>query len=300
MDGGLVSYRFGSVTAGVLGGARSLRRTTSIDSHSLVGAMFVEFTSPFAEGWTYTGSLSIVKLLYNGRRDREFLALQNSCQWNPQLSIYQSAEIELVTVNRGITSHSLTLSSSYLSAYFTPGSWLSVHASYDVNRPVYYLQSMRALPDTLFGQSYLHSIRVAPTARLPYNLSLQLFALYRIQRNIPRGTHSLGAALRAIDVLGTEVNAGTRYTSIRGAATDGGIWEFNLDRTIGSDLSLMGRVERFSYRLLLSGLSVASTTFSISGNYRLSRMVYLVGTLDRVEESGFSSTRFYFELGVRF
>lgn len=299
-DGGQFYYRSGNVTTGVIMGAKVDDLSYDVNSNDNKGALFINYQYSSDMITHYDGTVAYGQQLAKGKLDREFVYLQNFLSLGTDLSMYESTEIELNEINNGIRARSFTLSNTYLSLNYYPYSWLSTNIGYDGSRSVYLFESMKSIPDTLFDKHLLQGYRAGATIRLPYFISLSGNLSYRTKQGDARNARTLSGTVRIADMLGTEIGASVRYADIIGIYSDGTNITVDVDRTFFYRLSVIVRYDYYAYTVLSNAASYITHTYTVSGNYRISKLFYTAVNIDRVDDSMMNSYRMFIEAGVRF
>lgn len=299
-DGGQFFYRTGTVTTGVMAGAKVDDLSFEVNSDDNKGALFVNYqhNSDFIKH--YDGTFAYGQQLVKGKLDREFVYLQNFMSLGSDLSIYESTELELNDITNGVRKRSLTLSNTFLSINYYPYPWLSGNVGYDGSRSVYLFETMKSISDTLFDKHLLQGYRAGATVRLPYFISLSGNLSYRTKKGDARDARTVSGTLRSADILGTEIGASVRYADIVGVYSDGTNVTVDIDRTFLYRLSLTVRYDYYAYTILSNALSYVTHTYTLSGNYRITKMLYAALNADRVNDSMMNSYRLFVEAGIRF
>lgn len=299
-DGGQFFYHTGNITTGVMVGAKVDDLSYDVNSDDNKGALFINYQ--FNDGFIkhYDGTLAYGQQLAKGRLDREFLYLQNFLSLGSDLSIYESTELELNDITNGVRKRSFTLSNTYLSVNYYPYPWLSGNVGYDGSRSVYLFESMKSISDTLFDKNLLQGYRAGATVRLPYYISLSGNLSYRTKKGDARDARTFSGTVRSADLFGTEVGASIRYADIVGVYSDGNNVTVDIDRTFLYRLSLTVRYDYYAYTMLTNSSSYVTHTYTVSGNYRITKMLYAALNADRVNDSMMNSYRLFLEAGIRF
>lgn len=299
-DGGHLYVRQNDFTAGILLGARVQDRTMAIDGDDKKGAVFVNYRYGADFLHQYDGTIAYGRQLVESNLDREFLYLQNSVTLGPELSLYESTEIELNEINNGKRSSAFNLSNTFLSVNYYPNTWLSTNVGYDATRSIYLFETMKAIPDTLFDKNIMQGFHGSATVRLPYFISVSGNATFRTKKGDARDAYTLGGTARISDIAGSEINAGIRYANITGVYSDGSNITFDVDRTFFSLLSVALRYDYYKYTILSLHQTYTTQTATVNANYRISRMLYSALTFDSVFDATMNSYRVFAEVGIRF
>ncbi len=299
-DGGQAYVRFSNFTAGVVAGAKIGERTMAVDGEDTKGAAFVNFRSGEDFLHQYEGTVAYGRQLSRNKLDREFLYIQNSWTLGSKLSMYESTEIELNDIHNGVRTPTFSLSNTFFSINYYANNWFSANAGYDATRSVYLFESMKAFPDTLFDKNLLQGYRGGVYFRFPYFVSLSLNGTVRTKKGDERTSHNVGATVRMSDIGGSDVGAGIRYTNILSVYTEGNSITFDLDRTLFNKLSLSMRYDYYAYTITALNRSFITHTTTANVNYRISRALYSIISVDRVIDDSMNSYRIYGEIGIRF
>jgi len=299
-DGGHIFYHAGNVTTGVMVGAVVNDLSYEVNGNDNKGALFINYQYTSETISHYDGTIAYGQQLAKGKLDREFVYLQNFLSFGSLLSVYESTELELNDIANGVRKRSLTLSNTYLSINVYPTPWLSGNIGYDGSRSVYLFESMKSIPDTLFDKHLLQGYRAGVTIRLPYFISLSGNISYRTKQGDARDARTISGAVRSADLFGTEMGVNIRYADIVGVYSDGNNITIDIDRTFFYRLSLMMRYDYYAYTLLSNSTSYVTQTYTLSGNYRISKQWYAALSADKVNDSMMNSYRLFIEVGIRF
>lgn len=236
---------------------------------------------------------------YNSRTiEREFLYLSTDLVWKPELSFYQSAELE---VNRGwrknVAGGSLTLSSLMLSARWTATKNHSLSLNYN-NRIPTRMWEDRATPDSLFDDALRQGIRLGLSSRLPLNFRSNLdFGV--------NGTHgqktatSASGGLTHPSLFWTRISTGYRASYFDSEYSQGFQQSISFSRALrwGIDLGLVGGSS--SYTFTSGGRGKSSTNYLRgSMNYGIRRFYGSV-SMEFQRGGGFDANRIYADIGMR-
>lgn len=299
-DGGHFFYRTGNVTTGVMAGARVDDLSYTLNDNDNKGAVFINYQYGSVSSNHYDGTLAYGQQLVKGKLDREFLYLQNFFSLGTELSLYESTEIELNDINNGVRTKAFKLSNTFLSVNYYPYQWLSLNAGYDGSRSIYLFETMKAFPDTLFDKNLMQGCRGSVTVRFPYFISLSGNLSYRTKKGDAREPRTLSGTFRISDIAGTGIGGGIRYAEIIGVYSNGENVTVDVARTLCFRLSLALRYDYYRYTILATSVSYLTQTFTLSGNYRVTKMVYAALNTDYISEIAMNSFRIFFEIGIRF
>ncbi|MEI7906985.1 MAG: hypothetical protein WCI84_06460, partial [Bacteroidota bacterium] len=248
----------------------------------------------------FDGTIAYGRQMVSSRLDREFLYLQNSLSLGPELSLYESTELELNDITNGVVKGALKLSNTLFSINYYPVQCFTSCHRYDASRSVYLFETMKTMSDTLFDKNILQGFRGNVTFRLPYFITLSTNGTFRTRKGSTRDSYNLGTSLRMSDILGTDINAGVRYARIVGEFSDGNNYTIDFDRTFFYALSASLRYDYYQYTI--TSLKQTYTTQTATANlyYRISKMWYTSLSVDGIFDTTMNSYRVYAEVGMRF
>lgn len=299
-DGAQFYVRNKHWSAGALVGTQPDYRTSGVDINQQKAAAFVNY------GWgtdvfhSSNVTLAYGQLRYHGKLDRVFAYLQSAIRFTETMSLYESAEFDLKTIENGVEKSTFEPTNAFVSLSYTPVQWLYTSIGYDATRLIYLMQSMSAFPDTLFDKNLRQGFRFNASIRAPLNIVFTGNASYRGREGGSREARTLGGGIRMSDIAHSQVNAGFQYASIRGLYTDGSDYTADLDRWISMLMVVSLRLDRYSYSLLFDGSRNVTTTATLNFNYRLSRSWYTALSLDQIWENKVRNQRVFLELGMHF
>ncbi|NUN71319.1 MAG: hypothetical protein HUU02_16600 [Bacteroidetes bacterium] len=299
-DGGQFYLRQGLFTVGFLTGAKVQERGLQVDGEELKGALFVNMRTGPDILHQYNATLAYGRQMVRGNLDREFIYMQHFVMAGPELSIYESSEIELNDINGGVRERTFKLSNTFLSVNYYPLQWLSTNVGFDGSRSVYLFETMKSFSDTLLDKNIMQGYRAGATVRLPYFMTLSANLSYRTKKGDARDARTLSGAYRIADILGSEVGAGVRYADIIGVYSDGQNLTVDLDRTFFHTLAVSLRYDYYQFTILSLKQTYTTHTATVNSSYRFSRSLYSSLAVDGIFDNTMNSLRVYAEIGIRF
>lgn len=299
-DGGQFYVRQGNITAGFLTGAKVQERGLQVDGEEMKGAFFINMKTGPDILHQYNGTLAYGRQMVQGRLDREFLYLQHFVMVGPELSIYESSEIELNDINGGVKARTFKFSNTFLSVNYYPADWVSTNVGFDGSRSIYLFESMKSFSDTLLDKNIMQGYRAGATFRLPYFMSLSANLSYRTKKGDARDARTLSGSYRISDILGSEIGAGIRYADIIGVYSNGKNLTVDADKTLFYALSLSLRYDYYQYTILSLKQTYTTHTATVNSSYRFSKRLYSSLAVDGIIDNTMNSLRVYAEVGVRF
>ena len=299
-DGFQMFYRYDNFTAGVLGGAQVSNRSLSVNTNDTKASFFLNYRQGIDFFHQFDGTIAYGRQMVSSRLDREFIYLQNSLSLGPELSLYESTELELNDITNGVRTGALRLSNTFFTVNYYPVQWLTTSIGYDASRSVYLFESMKTISDTLIDKKILQGFRGSVTFRLPYFITLSTNGTYRTRSGNTRDAYNLGTSLRMSDILNSDVNAGVRYARIVGEFSEGNNYTVDFDRTFFYALSVSLRYDYYQYTIVSLKQTYTTQTATANLYYRLSKMWYTSLSMDGVFDTTMNSYRVFAEIGMRF
>jgi hypothetical protein len=299
-DGGQLFIRKGRITVGVLAGTQADYATSAVNPELQKYAGFLNV------GWggdiLSSSNITVAygQQLFKGKPDRDFLYLQGSLRFGSNFFLYQSTEVDIHDISEGQRVAKPHLTNTFVTATYAPVSWLTVNAGYDAARIVYLFESMKSISDTLLDRTLKEGYRLSLLFRLPVNLVVTTDGTFRAASGTTGAARTLGASLRAADILGSDLNFGLRYANIRGLYTGGDDVTLDLDRWIAQSLLVSCRFNRYEYKV--TGQEERNLSLAAGANVtmRLFRSYYWTLNVDHVWDEARISQRYYCELGIHF
>ena len=270
-DGFQFYYRHDDVTVGVLGGAQANDPAMVLSNSGTKGSLFVNYHAGQDAFHSYDGTLAYGRQMVNNKLDREFVYLQNTLSIDPALSFYESSEIELDRIANGAVKPAFSFSNTTLSANYYPVSWFSANLGYDATRPVYLFETMKTIPDSLFGKNLAQGYRATVTFHLPLSMTLSENATYRSRQDSTPDAHTLTTSLRVTDLFESGLNPGIRYSSIAGEFSSGGEITIDVEHTFGASTDVTLRYDYSNARIALLHQTYVTKTISANVYYTISR-----------------------------
>jgi hypothetical protein len=299
-DGAQIYVRKGGFAFGLLGGFQPDYQTSGVDWHQQKAAVFAHYNWDGERYTRWDATVAYGQQWYNGKLDRGFMYVQNTARLGLALFLYQSSEIDLHVIEGGVRKNKFQLTNTYVTLTYLPLPWLSASAGFDATRNIYLLESMKAMPDTLFDHTLKEGYRGTVSIRVPFNVTLTAMGRFRPASGTERNSRSLGAGARIADLAGTGINIGGQYSDLTGVYTSGKDVTIDADDWITRDISLMLRYDRYAYTVVAQETHYVSTTGSVMLQWRISRALFSMISYDKVWDSLRNSERLMCELGVRF
>jgi len=299
-DGFQFFYRQSGFTAGALGGAQINDPVSVLSNTGTKGALFVNYRTSDDLFHYYDGTLAYGRQMVNNKLDREFVYLQNSFAASSDLSFYQNSDIELDKLTTGRIAPAVNLSNMNVSATYFPVEWFSGEVGYDAARPVYLFQTMKSIPDSLFQMDLSEGYRAMATFHLPLSVTLSEYATYRPKLSAVRDAHTLTTSLRIVDIFGSGIEPGIRYSSLIGEFSSGDDIAVDVYSNFFSNLEGTLRYEYARASIGLLQQTYITKTISASMYWVISQTWYASATLDDVIDTTLGDYQGLLELGIRF
>ena len=261
-------------------------------------------TASFEHGdWSkrrIASSIAVVGSYNKSVIEREFVYLDNDLVWNPKLSFYQSAELE---INRGwrkqAEGSALTLSSLMFSVHYAITNDLSINFGYDDRTPIHYFED-RATPDSMFDSALRMGYRGGLNAKLPLGLRGSVDAGYNTVSGAKvskSGSLSLGHP----SLFGTGISTNFRAAWFSSEFSSGTQPSLSLNRTVWRDLSLGLQLGQNHYNYSNAAVSsVTSRWVRLSADWWFASRFYGSLTDEIQRGGGYDADRLYASLGMRF
>jgi len=299
-DGGQVVVRRGGFTAGILGGLQPDYVTSGVDGDRQKFAGFLSYRSAPAPFASVQASLAYGQQLLRGRLDRDFLYVQSSFAFGSRFFLAQSSELDLHRSEGGDRKAALRLTNTYVSLSSEILDWFGVSLGYDATRPIFLLETMKAIPDTLFDSDLYQGFRAGVSFRIPGGVFLMGQASVRSKPDGSQTARSGGGSVRVMDVLGSGVNLGARYSRNNGVYTEGNDFGVDVDRYFPWGFSFALRAGQYRYALRGIEGESAATTAGLGLTWVAPSGWYLTGSLDQTWDPLRRSSRFLAEAGKHF
>lgn len=299
-DGGMITVLQSGVQMGIVAGTQPGWKNSEVQLSAPKFAAFVSTQSGDYRSAYYQGSVAYAQQYYAKALDRGFIYLQNSVTFSNSLSLYQNANVDLhdiVGAERKVSPH---LSDFFLSASYRPFTWLSTSGSYAIRRNIYFLESFKGIPDSLFDKSFLQNVQLSLGFRLPFTLYLTTTGAIRKKEGDTRAATSLLANLSWADIAGSQIGAyisGNIADNVYNKSSSIGI---DVHRDFFDDIYLSMKARRYFYNYSSSNRTIARTTVGTDILYRVSKAIYSTLSYERYFEESSTTDRLYIETSLRF
>ncbi len=300
-DGVSARWKQDGFQAGFAGGTQPDWLNSSVDlTNPKFAAFFGYDKGDYSAPVQYQGSLAFAQQYYHHNLDRGFIFFQNMLNLPGVVSLYQTADVDLHDVTAGGRAVSPHLTDAFLSANLRPLTWLSGSISYSTQRSIYFLESFRGIPDSLFDKSFLHNGQVSLGLRLPAFMFVTINGSFRKKESDPKSSPSLMVNYSWSNIVGTDIGmyvngawADNIYYKMQSLGLD-----FHTELFQSLYLSVKGNFYRYQY--LVTNVAMEKTSYGIDGYYRVSKSLYATLSYERYAESAMTTDRVYLEMSVRF
>jgi len=299
-DGAQVFVRMGGLKVGAFGGWQPEYSLSSFGTRRQKIGGFISY------GWgPGVFSSSEVTLAYGrgmvgGRLDRDYLYVQSRLRLTPNLSFYQSAEVDMHRMEAGAPTAELGFTNAYVSLTYYPLQWLNLSGGYDATRSIYLFETMKSIADTLVDQSLKQGFRGSVSVRLPMNIFMNAIGTMRPASGANPEAHTVGGGLRIADIRNSGISIGAQYTKIASLYTDGADAAADVSWWMTERLSATVRVDRYQYTALGESSALRTVTGSINVSVQFTRSLYAMVFVDQVWDSIQNLRRVYIECGFHF
>ena len=300
VDGAQAVVHTGDWTLGGVAGAQPNYSNSGVDPAQSKFALFARYRWGGEVFKTSDVTFAYGQQLYKGHLDRDFLYVQTFLRLGSDLFFSSSSDVDLHVLHNGVPSRRLSLTNTFATVSYAPLAWLSVNAGYDASRLVYLFESMRSIADTLLDKTLKEGWRGSVYFHLPQGMTLGFQGNFRLPSGGQAGTHTDGTSFRVSDLLGSEVNAGVQYSSIKGIYTEGYDWTWDIDRWIGRVMSLSFHLDKFHYLMRGDDTRMRTTTAGAVLNWRVTGPWYLLLSADQVWDVARSTQRIFLDCGIHF
>jgi len=289
VDGLQVEYRTKKISFGALVGSRPDYYDYSIAPTLFQYGAFVGHN--YSDGKLYAQtSLAIFNQTNNFTTDRRFAYFQHSNSLLKNLDFFGSVEIDLFgKVNNQLTTK-FDLTSTYVSLRYRPLKNLSVSLVYDARKNVYYYETFKNLPDSIFDMETRQGLRFQTNYRPFKFLTVGGSAGYRLATS--RSTESMHGnvfltvpKIPLIDVLFT-----ADASLLKTPYIDGKMYSGTFSRDFAKSRISVDAIYRFiDYQYPTSGIFQQHIT-ELSLHYRITKKLFIStnfeGSYDSFNNSG--------------
>ena len=179
VDGLQVEYSASKISFGAVVGSRPDYLNYSIAPTLFQYGAFIGYKYANDKKFAQT-SIAFFNQTNNFITDRRFAYIQHSNSLLPNLDFFGSAEIDLYGKVNGNLSTKFDLTSTYLSLRYRPIQKLSLSLVYDVRKNVYYYETFKNLPDSIFDLETRQGLRFQTNYRPFKFITLGAAAGYRM------------------------------------------------------------------------------------------------------------------------
>lgn len=237
----------------------------------------------------------------NFKTDRRYLYFQHSNNLVANTSLFASSEFDLYKIENGLAKNDLSLTSVFISLYYTPARLLSVSLSFDARRNAIYYETFKTYLENLLTNELRKGYRLSLYLRPLNNLSIALNGGYSFQNGDPKPAKNFGANLYYNNIPLIDFSGNLTYSKLISSYTNGTISGVTLSKYLSSvdiNFSLDYRNVKYEFGRGLDPMvqHIAASEISV----RLPSDIYFGLSYEGVFEKLNTYGRFFIDLTKRF
>ncbi len=242
-------------------------------------------------------SVAIFDQMNKFKTDRRFTYIQHSNSLLPKLDLFCSFEFDFYTVKNLQPTNTLDLTSTYVSLRYKPWKKLSLFASYDARKNIYYYETFKNQIDSIIDKESRQGLRFQYTYRPAKFLTWGGSAGYRFQKSDPTPSINAYSYLNYSLVPGILTSTTINATLLKSNYIDGMVYGVSLSRDI-----IYGQVyTELQYRLVNytyknSHLSLRQDIAELSLSWRIAKKLTLSADFEVTHETSSNYGRIYISL----
>ena len=300
VDGLQFHTAFKDVYFGVVVGSRPDYQDYSFNSKLFEYGAYIGHDSKLKNGFAQS-SIAFFEQRNQSKIDRRFVYLQHSNMLTKNLNFFSSSEIDLYSVNDGVPTNKISLTSVYLSLSYRISKGVSIFGSYDARKNVIYYETFKNYADEVLQQATRQGLR--------FRINLRPFKYFNLSINA--GTRFSEADARKTKTL----NISATYTQVpiinASLSLNANLMQTNyLDGTIaGVRLSkdlIKGKINTvLQYRYVKFDYINTSSTLNehiaeIDLSYQMSKKVFLSVNFESTIQQSNNTNRIYLNIRRKF
>lgn len=256
IDGIQYEYSFKKNTAGIFIGSRPDISNYWFNINLLQVGAFINRRDSIMKS-ELENSLAIVEQTNNFKPDRRFIYFQHRNNIIPLTNIFFTTELDYFQVYKGQIQKKLDFSSLYFSINFRPIKKLSVTASYDARRNVYYLESLKHSIDSLLENNFRKGLRFSTLFRIFNTVSLNFQYSERFSKGDPSKARNYLVATTFTNIPLIKSNLSVSASNFNAAVFVGKNYTINFSKNLLEDLFFTLNFRLYEYKnIKLSNLYI--------------------------------------------
>jgi hypothetical protein len=237
----------------------------------------------------------------NSKTDRRFIYFQHNNSLLKNLNMYISSEIDLYTLVNGEGKNKPTLTSLFLSAYYSPVRMISFSLSYDARKNVIYYETFKNSIDSLFENETRQGLRFGTNIRPFNNLLIGLNVGYRFLTKDIKPSKNFNGNITYSQIPYVEVSPSFSYSRLISNYVDGSIYGIRVSKYFSFiDYSLSFSYTKVQYDYLSSSTKLNQNNFAAEISGRIWKQLFLSCSYEGVFEEELNYSRIFIDLGLRF
>jgi hypothetical protein len=292
---GLNDFRFGAVV-----GFRPDYQDYSLNTKLLEFGAYVAHDLKSDNG-LMSNSLAFFEQQNKGNTDRRFMYFQHSNSLLKNLFLFVSSELDLYTLENGISTNTLSLTSLYFSLRYRIICPLSVYVSYDARKNVIYYETFKNLVDRLLEEATRQGLSFRVNYRPINLLSIGLNTSYRVRDNDIRATKTLNGFVSMSRIPGLDASATLSANLLQTSYLDGQIFGARFYKDLLNDKLYTSLGYRYvNYQYFDSSSELKQHIGELDLTWRIARKFSLSANYEMTIQDASKYNNIYLNLTKRF
>lgn len=216
-------------------------------------------------------TIGFFQQMNNSKTDRRFAYFQHNSSIFRGFNLFLSSEVDLFSVEKGVSKNKFSLTSLFLSSRYSPTSSLSFTLSYDARKNVIYYESFKTFLDSIIENETRQGLRVGTNLRLFNSVFVGLNAGYRFLNKDKRPSKNFNGFAAFSQIPWIEISPTFSYSQLSSSYINGKIYEISISKFLSAiDFSISAALTYMNYEYIAEMLNVNQKSFRID----LSGIIY--------------------------
>ena len=247
-------------------------------------------------------SVALFNQLNQLHTDRRFAYIQHSNSLVKNIDLFCSFELDLYALVNNVPTTKLNLTSSYISLRYKPSQKLSLSMNYDARKNIYYFETFKNIPDSIFDKETRQGLRFQTLYRPFTKLSWGTNIGYRFATTQSKASMNGHTYVNYTELPWLGASATVDFTYLRTTYVNGLIYGGSLSKELFNSKIYADLAYRYvDYRFTNLADPLKQNIAELSLSWRIAKKLMLSADFESTFESdGNLSGRMFLNLTKRF
>ena len=296
IDGIQFQYEVNKLFFGVAAGSRPDFQDYSYNFNLFEYGAYAGHNLLTLNGYVQT-TLAFFEQRNNSNIDRRFVYFQHSNSYIKNLNIFSSFELDLYSLENGVPSNSVSLTSLFLSVNYRLSKRISLFGSYDNRKNVIYYETFRNYSEEVLNQASRQGLRFRINYRPVNNLMLTANAGTRFMKTDPRPTNTYNGTASYSNLPGIKAMLSLSANLMQTSYLDGVVYGARLSKDfIRGKINTMLNYRYVNFQYANINSDLRQHIGEIDVTYQFSKRMYMSVNFESTFQESEKYNRIYLNL----